>query len=340
MSSPINIFLRNAFRARPARRRLRPLDHPPRAALSLAPMRILFITASRLGDAVISTGLLEYLRQTCPGARFTIACGPVAAGLFQHMPGLDRVITVTKRRYDLHWIDLWRHCVLTRWDLIVDLRGSATSFFLWARRRRIMRGGRRPGPRLAHVAQLFGLAPPPMPVIWTDPRDTEKARALLGTQPLIALGPTANWSGKIWPADHFVVLWTALSEARPDMRLAVFYGPGETERQTAAPLLAIPGSIDAGGRFTLAETAAMLELCALFIGNDSGLMHLAAAAGIQTLGLFGPSKASEYAPSGQNATWIAAPGPEGEAPIAGLEIQAVIDRALTMLPVAAPEQKS
>ncbi|NHO31769.1 glycosyltransferase family 9 protein [Acetobacter fallax] len=302
-------------------------------------MRILFITATRLGDAVISTGLLEHLRHTCPEARFTIACGPVAAGLFQRMPGLERVIVMTKRRYDLHWFDLWRHCVLTRWDLVIDLRGSATSLFLWTRRRRIMRGGRRPGSRLAHVAQLFSLSPSPMPTVWTSPDDTARARATLGTLPLIALGPTANWSGKVWPADRFVALWNALSKTRPDIRLAVFYGPGQTEKHMAAPLLAIPGAIDAGGRFTLAETAAMLELCSLFVGNDSGLMHLAAAAGTPTLGLFGPSKASEYAPGGRRAEWIAAPGPEGEAPIAGLKTETVIEHARIMLPGAATETR-
>ncbi|NHN83795.1 glycosyltransferase family 9 protein [Acetobacter musti] len=302
-------------------------------------MRILFITATRLGDAVISTGLLERLRHTYPDARFTIACGPVAAGLFQRMPGLDQIIVMTKRRYDLHWFHLWRQCVFTRWDLIVDLRGSGTSFFLRSRRRRIMRGGRRAGSRLAHVGQLFDLVPPPMPTVWMSTEDVAKARTVLGRQPVIAFGPTANWSGKVWPADHFIALWDALSKARPDIRLAVFYGPGETERRMAAPLLAIPGVVNAGGCFTLAETAAMLSLCTLFVGNDSGLMHLAAAAGTLTLGLFGPSKASEYAPGGRHAEWIAAPGPEGEAPIAGLRTEAVADRILGMLSVIAAEPK-
>ena len=45
-------------------------------------MRILFITATRLGDAVLSTGLLDHLARANPAARFTIACGPVAEGVF------------------------------------------------------------------------------------------------------------------------------------------------------------------------------------------------------------------------------------------------------------------
>ena len=67
----------------------------------------------------------------------------------------------------------------------------------------------------------------------------------------------------------------------------------------AAPLLAaLPEAIDLVGRLSLPEVAACLARCALFVGNDSGLMHLAAAAGTPTLGLFGPTSAAEYAPAG------------------------------------------
>lgn len=293
-------------------------------------MRILFITATRLGDAVISTGLLNYLIHVHPDARFTIACGPVAAGLFQRMPQQDRVIVVSKRSYDLHWFDLWKQCVGTRWDLIVDLRGSAISLLLRTRARRIMRGGRRSGPRIAHVGEVLSLSPPPMPVVWTGEEDRNVAQAILGDADVIAFGPTANWEGKVWPARNFVELWSRLEKIFPEKKLAVFYGPGETERALAAPVLAIPGAIDAGGRFSLAETAAMLQRCSFFVGNDSGLMHLAAAAGTPTLGLFGPSRSSEYAPSGPCTDWIAAPGPEGAAPISGLTPDRVVDRIVSM----------
>ena len=94
---------------------------------------------------------------------------------------------------------------------------------------------------------------------------------------------------------------------------------------------ALPRAIDAGGRFSLTQTAAMLARCALYVGNDSGLMHLAAAAGTPTLGLFGPSRASEYAPTGALARWVEAPGPEGHAPIAGLGVACVADAALALL---------
>ena len=76
----------------------------------------------------------------------------------------------------------------------------------------------------------------------------------------------------------------------------------EHERVQAAPLLAsIPSErvIDLVGRTDLLTVAALLRRCVLFIGNDTGLMHIAAAAGTPTLGLFGPSPAEQYAPWGR-----------------------------------------
>ena len=70
-------------------------------------MRILFITATRLGDAVLSTGVLAHLLGCYPTARITVACGPVAAGVFARMPRLDRVIVVEKRAWDVHWCGIW-----------------------------------------------------------------------------------------------------------------------------------------------------------------------------------------------------------------------------------------
>ncbi len=263
----------------------------------------------------------------------TVACGPVAAGLFERMPGLSRLLVVEKRRYDRHWWSLWRACVATRWDLAVDLRGSAVTLALLARRRAIMRGGRRPGHRIAHLAGVLGLVPPPPPVAWTGPADRRRAETLLpGGRTLVALGPTANWTGKIWPAERFAALFGRLREAMPDAVPVVFAGPGAAEHALGQALVdRLPGAVDLRGRLSLAEVAACLRRCALYVGNDSGLMHLSAATGIATLGLFGPSRPSEYAPVGRRAGFVAAPGPEGEAPIDGLGVEAVAQAALALL---------
>jgi ADP-heptose:LPS heptosyltransferase len=93
----------------------------------------------------------------------------------------------------------------------------------------------------------------------------------------------------------------------------------------------LPDAIDLCGRLSLPEAAACLQRCALFVGNDSGLMHLAAAAGSPTLGLFGPSRADEYAPAGRCTAFVAAPGEPGSAPIAGLQVPPVLQAALALL---------
>ena len=263
-------------------------------------MRILFVTSNRIGDAVLSTGLLDHLIRTHPHARITVVCGPVAEGLFARMPNRTRTIVMEKRPWGRHWLPLWAHAIRTRWDLVVDIRASAISYLVATSGRAVMR--RRPGHKTVQLAAILGLEPPPLPVAWTAAADRAVAAALLPPgAPVLALGPTANWSGKIWPAERFVALAQALAggELR-GARIAVLAGPGEAERALAAPVLAaLPGAIDLCGRLSLAEAAACLMRSALFVGNDSGLMHLAASCGTPTLGLFGPTEAGQYGPAGR-----------------------------------------
>ena len=296
-------------------------------------MRILFITATRIGDAVLSTGLLDHLLRLHPDARITVACGPAAEGVFARMPQRERTLVVDKRRFDLHWLGLWRATAGTVWDLVVDLRGSALSYLVPARRRAVLRGGRRPGHKLLHLAGALGLSPAPLPASWTDAADQARANALLPPGPLIGLGPTANWSGKVWPPERFVALFQAVRDrAVPGARAVVFAGPGAAEAAMAAPVLAaLPDAVDLTGRLSLPEASACLARCTLFVGNDSGLMHLAAAAGTPTLGLFGPTPASEYGPSGRRAAAVLAPGPAGAAPIEGLTVDTAAAAALALL---------
>ncbi len=295
-------------------------------------MRILFITSSRIGDAVISCGILERLRLEHPRARITVACGMAAAGVFERMPGLEELIVFEKEGFDLHWPRLWTRLVRRFWNQVVDVRGSGISLFLVAGRRKILKGGRRPGRRYEQLGAAMGFFPAPLPVAWTAPEDEAKATTLLGDGPVIGLGPTANWAGKIWPPERFVAVYQALLAQIPGARVAVFAGPGEQERALAAPVLAaLPGAIDLVGSLTLAEVAACLRRCAIFIGNDSGLMHIAAAAGAPALGLFGRSRADEYAPAGLRTAVAIAPGPAGAAPMEGLAVETVIAAARELL---------
>ncbi len=269
-------------------------------------MKILFIAPNRIGDAVITCGVLDHLVRTYPASRVTVACGPVAVGVFLRLPNLQRIIPVEKRPLDRHWLDLWRSVVLTRWDLVVDLKGSGMAFLVAARRRAVRR--RLPGRMFEQYAATLGIAPAPLPVVWTSEADRRKAAALLPhDRPVIGLGPTANWDPKVWPADRFAALFRRLAAGPwPGAVPVVFGGPGAKERELAGKLLALlPGAIDLCGQLALPEVAACMQRCMLYVGNDSGLMHLAAAAGTPTVGLCGTTidRAAEMAPAGRNALW-------------------------------------
>lgn len=280
-------------------------------------VNILFVTSTRLGDAVLSTGLLGHLIDTYPGACITVACGEVAAPLFQAVPNVVRRIVVVKRRAAIHWLKLWRECVTTRWDLVVDLRGSAFAYLLLARRRRVFRPREAAAHRVQGLASVLGLETPPAPRVWTAPEHETAAAALLPDGgAVLGLGPTANWRGKTWPAERFAELVRRLTGADgilPGARVAVF--AAANERDSARPVLeAVPQVrlIDLVGRVDLPTAAAALKRCALYVGNDSGLMHLAAAAGAPTLGLFGPSREEHYAPWGERTAVVRTPVPYKE----------------------------
>ncbi|HEV2186434.1 MAG TPA: glycosyltransferase family 9 protein [Stellaceae bacterium] len=266
-------------------------------------MDILFVTATRIGDAVLSTGILGYLIERYPAARLTIAAGPVAAPLFEAVPRLERLIVISKQRFALHWLGLYRTIVGRRWDLVVDLRGSTLAWLLRAGERRVMAKGDKHENRVRQLARLFDLDSPPSPRLWLTPAHERAAEALIpaGT-PVLAIGPASNWRGKQWRAERFAELAGQLTAPRGILagaRVAVM--AAAHERGQAEPLLsAIPGErvIDLIGHADLLTASAALRRAALFIGNDTGLMHIAAASGVPTLGLFGPSPIDQYAPWG------------------------------------------
>lgn len=286
-----------------------PPAYNPANPLQRSGMRILFITANRLGDAILSTGLLHQLHIRFPKARFTIACGPAAAGIFAAVPNLERVIVMHKLPWARHWWELWKQVAARRWRFIIDLRGSGIGQFLMARRRRSYHGAGARQHKVIALSNLLKLPVPAAPQVWTGDQHEKSAAALWPDgAPVLALGPTANWGGKIWPGERFAELATRLTAPGgilPGARIAVFGGPGE-EALAAPALERLPAdrTLDFVGRLDLLTIAAALRRCSLYIGNDSGLMHLAAASGTPTVGLFGPSKEEIYGPWGEKTAAV------------------------------------
>jgi ADP-heptose:LPS heptosyltransferase len=278
---------------------------------------ILFITASRVGDAVLTSGLMHRLSEEIPHARFTVVASPLTAPLFRDVPNLDRLIPLEKEKASLHWFKLWRMVRGRRWGVIVDMRGSALSRFLNARRRAVKKPlapGLEPLHKVIEAARVLRVEDdPPAPFLFTSAETEAAAQALLagGEGPILAMAPAANWVGKTWPAERFAVVAAELLGPGGPMangRLLLLGGPSDRFAAEAVRRV-IPRArlIDTVGRVDLLTAYALLKHARLFIGNDSGLMHLAAAAGAPTLGLFGPSDERLYAPWGPKARALRGP---------------------------------
>ncbi len=306
-------------------------------------MNILFITASRIGDAVLSTGLLDYMAQKYPDAKVTIVCGPLAASLFEGYPLLQEIIPLKKRKYNAHWAGLWRKVVGTHWDIVVDLRNSAVSRGVRAGQRFIF--GSHIDKALHKVEQnaaVMKLSEVPPPKLWFTKEQQDKAEEFMfsplassrrrpgssGSEEqdpglrrddgmylddglILAVGPTANWAAKTWPAERFIAVveaLTALDGILPQARVAVFAAAGEEEGAYKV-LGSVPSArrIDMIAKTDPGTAAAALSQCDFYIGNDSGLMHMAAAVGTPTIGLFGPSYPAIYRPWGAMADYAATP---------------------------------
>jgi len=274
-------------------------------------MQILFITSSRVGDAILTTGILKYLVDNYKTAKFTIACGPVAKGLFDNVPGLEAIITMRKESLLGHWRRLYFSTFLKRWDLVVDLRGSAIAWFLPTKKRVIYKKKNKIIHRIEDMQNIPNGNTPHSPYIWLSKENKKFADDILGermAQALIIIGPTANWGAKIWEADRFsnlVHLLTSNFCSLQSAMIAVVGGPGE--ELIAKPIIdAIPSQrrIDLVGAIPFLDVAAVLERATLYIGNDSGLMHLSAAVGAPTLGLFGPTREVNYRPWGPRCAYV------------------------------------
>jgi len=267
-------------------------------------MKLLFVTSNRIGDAVLSTGILGHLIGQHPGLAVTVACGPESAPLFEAVPGLERLIPLPKQTWKRHWLGLWSACVGSYWDILVDIRRSVIGWSVLHGRGLVVPRDDDRLHRVRLLGSMLGLGEtPPAPRVWTGPDHRARAAELIPETGALALGPTANWSGKVWPADRFVALARHLTDpggklaGRP---IAVFAAPHEAAGvRDVVQGLDDRAVIDLTGRTGLLDAAACLQRSALFVGNDSGLMHLAAAAGTPTLGLFGPSKPELNAPWGE-----------------------------------------
>lgn len=273
-------------------------------------MSILFITSTRIGDAILSTGILSWLHEQYPDDGITIACGGPASKVFGEVPNLEALHVIKKQRNHGHWWKLWRAMAPRKWRVVVDLRRSAMPWLLLASKRYSVPKDRTGRHRVELNASMFGM-PSLDPKIWTAPEHRETAEKLLaGAKNPVALAVGANWAGKTWPADRFAALAENIRQMEtfgPETEIVLVGGPDEREAGAALLESQNGGRVIDGFGLDILSTHELLKRCRLMVANDSAMMHLAAASGIPTIGLFGPTKDQHYRPWGENGFVVRTP---------------------------------
>ena len=141
---------------------------------------------------------------------------------------------------------------------------------------------------------------------WTNSTEEASADELLAqngverNEKLVALHPFSSITERGWHLDNFAALATRLTAA--GYRPLVLGAPNDRGLFDTAANLFGTISVDLVGKSSLRVTMALLKRCALFVGNDSGIMHLAAAAGIPLVAIFGPQSPVKFGPWNEQAT--------------------------------------
>ena len=285
----------------------------------------LAIHSGALGDVLLFARLLERL-----DGPVTLVAGGEKARLLQDLG----VVAAGLDFESLPWPDLFQQELQGHSQLADLLRGHDRLISCFAEgdtaaQMRLValtgveRGGflpiRPPADLQAHLtalwADLLGMAPPPhdarawaVPEPWRAEARTIAARAGAGAR-VVVLHPGSGGRGKCWPLERYLELSRRLRQEGRGVLHVV--GPVEQDlwaRDGRLERLAAAGPLAAD--LTLAQLAGLLAEADAFVGNDSGVAHLAAAVGARTLVLFGPSNPVHFRPLGPRVDVLAAPALE------------------------------
>ncbi len=303
--------------------------------LAESPRSILLIQLGDIGDVVLTLPCIRALREAYPQARIVVAAWDKAAELLEDCPWLDQVIAVTKRhrsfREELCFqIDFFRNLRSLHCDLAIDLRtgtrGAIMAFLsgaaqrigfyaedgkLWRNRLFTSLLNRDYTPDLHVVDYLlclleaFGLTSEQrIPELAVAVDKQEKIRILFEEaavsldKKVVAVQPFSLWQYKEWGKDKYIDLIRWLMA---EYGVAVLVTGSAAERDRAEEIVQSCGAgcYNFAGKTSIAMYAALLQKCRLFIGVDSAGLHIAAAVGTPTVGIFGPSSPVSWAPLGR-----------------------------------------
>lgn len=283
--------------------------------------RILVLRGGALGDFLVTLPLLARTRAAFPGARVELVGNREAAAIGVDAGLLDAVHSQHDARWLALGLDAPLPAALREWlgafDLVVnfwpDPDGTLARRFPVGPHQVFLARGALPAsaPAAAHYAGILdALGAPPVPPYYALAETDPGART-------IVLHPGSGSPRKNWPLDRWrpLAAWLRATHSNPVLALA---GPAEPP---AAADLGV--SVLAGA---LPEVIAALRGAVLFLGHDSGISHLAAACGVPSILLFGPTDPARWAPPAPHVRVLQRGTALAEISLA--EVQAAVGRAL------------
>jgi ADP-heptose:LPS heptosyltransferase len=285
-----------------------------------------------IGDVVMETPVLRALRATLPEARITLLGAPPAIELLDSDPVADRVVSLTRWgiRHRWHAGDPDARERLQAWlgreqfDLFLDVHHAApvVGAAVWGRGIRSLEADEAvEAAAVANGADAvsairmaasagWGLSlpredPPSLHVPEETHRFAEaflRDRGLDGSTPL-ALSPIASSELKRWPVERFARVADELLDEFGGP-LLLFCGPQLEDAQRLRARMRHREGVVLVGAVHLQRVAALLARCRILVCNDTGLMHMAAALGVPTAGVFGPTSPEIYRPPFSHAVAV------------------------------------
>ncbi|MFZ4682067.1 MAG: glycosyltransferase family 9 protein [Terrimicrobiaceae bacterium] len=145
--------------------------------------------------------------------------------------------------------------------------------------------------------------------------------------PILALHPGSGGEHKKWPAENWRQFVETIHREFPSAHLVIVGGESDGDRLSLLRQILPPGRTTFLENLPLPVLGAVLSRCTVFVGHDSGISHLAAAAGTPCLLLFGPTDPDIWAPANQGVRVLQAP--DGQ--LSALEVRAVLAKLKEML---------
>ncbi|MGC1618609.1 MAG: lipopolysaccharide heptosyltransferase II [Candidatus Acidiferrum sp.] len=288
-------------------------------------MRILIRATNWVGDAIMALPALRAVRSRFPEYEITILARPYVAAIYKNQQICDNTMLVDDGSKN----DMTSELRAQKFDAALLLQNAfQAAWFAWRagipERIGYARDGRSllltkavPVPKSGEIPlheQFYYLellrragwldSLPTETFITLDVPGADRQRAsefLLsaGAHPdkiRIAIGAGASYgSAKCWPPDRFADLANRL-HARQDVEVILFGTPTEAIVSSAIAAGMRRPPIDLTGKTSIADLPALLSQCHLFVGNDSGAMHVAAAVGLPIVAVFGPTDPFGTAP--------------------------------------------